>query len=111
MLFPHVETFNLQAATGSLTGQIPEQPPSGVNPGPPFSFWGRGALADWYLYTDSTISSLDLSSLTAVKLTISCIGLVPQGAPTPSPMLLKPAPVAFKQAASVPASTLASSAQ
>jgi hypothetical protein len=59
MLFPHLETFNLQTGTGSLTAQIPEQPPSSANPGPPFSFWGRGAKADWYLYTDSTISSLD----------------------------------------------------
>jgi hypothetical protein len=101
MLFPHVETFNLQAGTASLTAQIPEQPQSGADPGPPFSFWGRGVLADWYLYTDSTISSLNLSGLTAVKLTFSCTGLVPQGAPAPGSMLVKPTSTAFKQPTSV----------
>jgi hypothetical protein len=95
MLFPHREVFNLQAGTGSLTAQIPEQPPSGADPGPPFSFWGRGVLADWYLYPDTT-SALDLSGLTAVKLTIGSLGLVSQGAQPASPILLKPAAVAFK---------------
>jgi len=92
-LFPHVEIFNLKAASGSLTAQIPEQPQSSADPGPPFSFWGRGVLADWYLYTDSSISSLDLSGLSAVKLTIGCIGLVAQGAATPAPIRVRPTPV------------------
>jgi hypothetical protein len=110
MLFPHVEIFNLQAGTGSLTAQIPEQPSSSVNPGPPFSFWGRGLMADWYLYAESTNSALDLSGLTAVKLTIGSIGLVPQGAASPGPIVLKPAAVAFKQLVSVPTLALAGAA-
>ncbi len=89
-LFPHLEVFNFQAGPSVLHSAIPAQPPSGVEPGPPFSFWGRGALADWILFTDSSVSALNLSSLSSVRLTIGCIGLVAQGTVVPSVLQLKP---------------------
>jgi hypothetical protein len=82
-LFPHVEAFNVPAGTGTLAAAIPAQAQSTVDPGPPFSFWGRGALADWTLFPDPA-SAIDLSGLTAVRFTVGCIGLVPQGTVVPS---------------------------
>jgi hypothetical protein len=72
-LFPHVEAFNLRAGTGALSAAIPAQPPSNVDPGPPFSFWGRGALADWTLFTDASATALDLSGLSAITFRIGCM--------------------------------------
>jgi hypothetical protein len=91
-LFPHVEAFNISAGTGALSAAIPAQPQSNVDPGPPFSFWGRGTLADWTLFPDASATALDLSGLTAVKLSIGCIGLVPQGAIVPPVLHLRPQP-------------------
>ena len=81
-LFSHVEAFNL--AAGSNPGAvIPVQPQNLTDPGPPFSFWGRGALADWTLSVDpSSVATLDLTGLSQVRLLIGCIGLVAQGAPS-----------------------------
>jgi hypothetical protein len=92
-LFPHVEAFNLKASTGVLRASIPAQPASNVDPGPPFSFWGRGALADWALFADASATALDMSGLSAVKLSIGCIGLVPQGTVVPPVVELRPEPV------------------
>ena len=50
-LFSHLEAFNL-AAGPDPTAQIPAQPQTSTDPGPPFSFWGRGALAGWTLFVD-----------------------------------------------------------
>jgi hypothetical protein len=94
-LFSHLETFNLEAASGPLTSQIPSQPQSPANPGPPFSFWGRGALADWNLFTDSSIGALNLTGLSSVKLTIGCIGLVAQGTTAPTQIPMRPTPIAM----------------
>jgi hypothetical protein len=91
-LFPHLEVFNIAAGTNNVSGQIPAQPQSGAEPGPPFSFWGRGALADWSLFTDASSGPLNLSGLTAVRLTIGCIGLVAQGTPAPKALQLKSKP-------------------
>ena len=81
-LFSHVEAFNL--TTGSdPTAIIPAQPQNTTDPGPPFSFWGRGALADWTLSVDpSSAATLDLTGLSQVRFLIGCIGLVAQGAPS-----------------------------
>ena len=92
-LFPHVEAFNLRAGTGVLRASIRAQPASSVDPGPPFSFWGRGALADWALFADASATALDMSGLSAVKLSIGCIGLVPQGTVIPPVVELRPQPV------------------
>jgi hypothetical protein len=93
VLFPHVEAFNFRAGTTTLSAAIPAQPQSNVDPGPPFSFWGRGALADWTLFPDSSASALTLSALSAVKFTIGCIGLVPQGTVVPTVLRVTPQPV------------------
>ena len=89
-LFSHVEAFNL--APGSDPGAvIPAQPQTSTDPGPPFSFWGRGALADWTLFVDpSSAGALDLTGLTEVRLSIGCIGLVVQGTVTPSTIQVTP---------------------
>jgi hypothetical protein len=89
-LSPHIEAFNFRFGTGTLSAAIPTQPPSNVDPGPPFSFWGRGALADWSIFADPSATALDLDALTAVKFSIGCIGLVPRGAVVPSILRLTP---------------------
>jgi hypothetical protein len=89
-LFPHAETFNLNAGQGKLAAQIPAVPQSSSEPGPPFSFWGRGVIADWRIFPDASATALDLSQLTAVRLTINCIGLVAQGSATPPNPALQP---------------------
>jgi hypothetical protein len=73
-LFPHVEIFNCKASAGTLSATIPENPQSSTEPGPPFSFWGRGVITDYRIYPDPSARGLDLSKLTALKLSISCIG-------------------------------------
>ena len=88
-LFPHLEAFNFQAGTNGLSAKIPAQPQSNVDPGPPFSFWGRGVLADWHLFTDSSSNALNLSLLTAIRLTMGCIGLVAQGTQAPGTLQLR----------------------
>jgi hypothetical protein len=90
VLFPHVEAFNFRAGTTTPSAAIPAQPQSNVDPGPPFSFWGRGALADWTLFLDASATALNLSALNAVRFTIGCIGLVPQGTVVPSVLRVTP---------------------
>ncbi len=90
-LFRHVEAFNL-APGSDPSALIPAQPQTSTDPGPPFSFWGRGALADWTLFVDSSSTgALDLTGLNEVRLSIGCIGLVVQGAVTPSTVQVTPA--------------------
>ena len=90
-LFRHVEAFNL-APGSDPSALIPAQPQTSTDPGPPFSFWGRGALADWTLFVDSSSAgALDLTGLSEVRLSIGCIGLVVQGAVTPSTVQVTPA--------------------
>jgi hypothetical protein len=103
-LFPHVEAFNFQAGATPLSAAIPRQPQSNVDPGPPFSFWGRGVLADWTLFRDPSATALDLSALTAVRVTIGCIGLVPQGTVAPSVIRVQPEPVAVARPKPLPPS-------
>jgi hypothetical protein len=91
MLFSHIEAFNVAAGT-NLTAAIPAQPQSSVEPGPPFSFWGRGALADWTLFTDQSATALNLSGLSEVRIAIGCIGLVAHGAVAPATLRIAPTP-------------------
>jgi hypothetical protein len=88
-LYPHAETFNLNVAQGRLNAAIPATAQSPSEPGPPFSFWGRGVIADWRIFADPSATGVDLSQLTAIRLTINCIGLAAQGstAPPASPPL------------------------
>lgn len=89
-LFSHVEAFNL-APGSDPNALIPAQPQTSTEPGPPFSFWGRGALADWTLFVDQfSAGALDLIGLSEVRLSIGCIGLVVQGTITPSTVQVAP---------------------
>jgi hypothetical protein len=89
-LFPHSETLNLNAGQGRLRAAIPATPQSPSEPGPPFSFWGRGVIADWRIFPDASATSLDLSQLTAIRLTFNCIGLLSQGSAAPPTPVLQP---------------------
>jgi hypothetical protein len=90
-LFPRVEVFNCKAATGKLSASIPEHPASSTEPGPPFSFWGRGVIADFRLFPDASAHGLDVSQLKALNLTIGCIGLVARGGAQPARATIRPA--------------------
>lgn len=90
VLVSHVEAFNV-AAGANPTAMIPSHPQTSTEPGPPFSFWGRGVLAEWLLFPDASATALDLSGLTEARLEIGCIGLVPHGAVTPTDLQLRPA--------------------
>ena len=50
-LFAHREIFNCRPSTGKISAVIPENPQSPAEPGPPFSFWGRGIAATWRIYS------------------------------------------------------------
>ena len=88
-LFSHVEAFNF-AAGSDPSAVIPAEPQTAAEPGPPFSFWGRGALADWTLFPDASATALDLTALSEVQLSIGCIGTVAQGAITPPTIQISP---------------------
>ena len=88
-LLSHVEAFNF-AAGSDPSAVIPAEPQAAVDPGPPFSFWGRGALADWTLFADASATALDLTALSEVQLSIGCIGTVAQGAVTPPTIQISP---------------------
>ena len=81
-LFPKKEVFNLNVNSNALTGSIPENSAAAAEPGPPFSFWGRGVIADWRIWP-VTPNSLDLRKLSQIKVTFTCIALAQQGAPRP----------------------------
>jgi hypothetical protein len=101
-LLRHVEAFNF-AAGSDPSAVIPAEPQASAEPGPPFSFWGRGALADWTLFADPSATALDLAALSEVQLSIGCIGTVAQGAVTPPIIQISPTarPVAVPPSAAV----------
>ncbi|MFT4218811.1 MAG: hypothetical protein QM619_16740 [Micropruina sp.] len=78
VLLPRSELFAFSAGAGTLIAKIPANP-SPVEPGPPFSFWGRGAATTFRLQLAQP-SALDLSGLSAVRVRIDCIGYARQGA-------------------------------
>jgi hypothetical protein len=88
-LLSHVEAFNF-AAGSDPSAVIPAEPQTSAEPGPPFSFWGRGALADWTLFADTSATALELTALSEVQLSIGCIGTVAQGAVTPPTIQITP---------------------
>jgi hypothetical protein len=89
-LFPHAETFNFDVGQGRLNATIPATAQTPSEPGPPFSFWGRGVIADWRIFPEPSATGLDLSQLTAIRLTVNCIGLAAQGSATPPSTILRP---------------------
>jgi hypothetical protein len=77
-LLPRSELFACSPATGNLTASIPAHSQSSSNGGPPFSFWGRGVATTFRLQMAQPSVS-DLSRLSAIHLTLDCIGYAPQG--------------------------------
>jgi prefoldin subunit 5 len=76
-LLPRSEVFACSPATGTLRAKIPANQ-SSSEPGPPFSFWGRGVATKFRLKVAQP-SVADLSQLSAINLTIDCIGYATQG--------------------------------
>ena len=79
LLRPRREVFAVSAGSGILKSSIPANPQSNAEPGPPFSFWGRGVATTFTLELAQP-SPLDLSQLTAIQLTVDCIAFAPQAA-------------------------------
>ncbi len=80
LMLPRSELFACSRGSGTLTAKIPANPQSSAEPGPPFSFWGRGVATTFRLQVAQP-SVIDVSQLSAIHLTIDCIGYAPQGAP------------------------------
>jgi hypothetical protein len=79
LLLPRSELFAVSRGAGTLTARIPANPQSSSEPGPPFSFWGRGVATTFRLQVAAP-SPLDLSQLSAIHIVIDCIGYATQGA-------------------------------
>jgi hypothetical protein len=78
LLLPRSELFACRPGVGTLRATIPAHPQSSAEPGPPFSFWGRGVATTFRLQVAKP-SVIDLSQLSAIHLTIDCIGYAVQG--------------------------------
>ena len=81
LLLPRSELFAFSSGVGTLTAKIPANP-SSTEPGPPFSFWGRGVVTTFRLETAQP-TLMDLSQLSAIHVTIDCIGYAAQGTAGP----------------------------
>lgn len=77
ILLPRSELFAFSPGGSPLRAKIPANP-SPAEPGPPFSFWGRGVVTTFRLQLAQP-SALDLSVLSAVRVTIDCLGYARQG--------------------------------
>ena len=89
-LFPRREICNCTSSDIGLSGDIPFAPQSPAEPGPPFSFWGRGMAADWILYMDpgtSPAAHFDVADLSKVVVTIRGLGFSPTASPPQTPMI------------------------
>ena len=76
-LRPRREVFAIGSGSGVLTANIPANPQSNSEPGPPFSFWGRGVATTFRLQI-ATPSAMNLSQLNAIHVAVDCIGYAPQ---------------------------------
>lgn len=76
-LLPRSEVFACSPGTGTLRAKIPANQ-SVTEPGPPFPFWGRGVATKFRLQVAKP-TVIDLSQLSAINLTIDCIGYATQG--------------------------------
>ncbi|QOY86617.1 hypothetical protein [Paludibaculum fermentans] len=85
ILLPRSELFACSPGVGTLKSKIPANPQSSAEPGPPFSFWGRGVATTFRLQV-SQPSVIDLSQLSAIHLTIDCIGYAVQGSGSATPI-------------------------
>jgi hypothetical protein len=77
LLLPRSELFAFSSGVGTLKAKIPANP-SSTEPGPPFSFWGRGVVTTFRLEVAQP-TVIDLSQLSAMHVTIDCIGYAAQG--------------------------------
>ena len=84
-LFSHLEAFNL-AAGPDPSAQIPAQPQTSTDPGPPFSFLGPGHARRLDIVRRPVVAEprWTLTGLAEAQVSIGCIGLVAQGAVSPS---------------------------
>jgi len=99
LLRPRREVFAIAAGSGTLVSNIPAHPQSNSEPGPPFSFWGRGAATTFTLELVQP-SPLNLSQLSAIHVTVDCIAFAPQitGVPVPiTPVVDVIAPLLVEQ--------------
>jgi len=78
LLLPRSELFACSPGVSTLRAKIPANPQSPAEPGLPFSFWGRGVATRFGLQVAQPLV-IDLSQLTAIQLTIDCIGYATQG--------------------------------
>lgn len=85
LLLPRSELFAFRAGPGPLRAGIPANPQPASEPGPPFSFWGRGIATTFRLQVAQP-SVMDLSQLSAIHVTIDCIGYAQQGAGSSAPV-------------------------
>jgi hypothetical protein len=88
LLLPRSELFAFSSGAGTLTARIPAVS-SPAEPGPPFSFWGRGVATTFRLETAQP-TQMDLSQLTAIHVTIDCIGYAAQGTARPLVQEVRP---------------------
>ncbi len=101
-LRPRSEVFGFGTGTGKLTATIPAHPQSSAEPGPPFSFWGRGVATTIKLQI-ALPSTMNLSALSSIHITVDCIGYAPQGAGAlPRTKTIKPAVRLTGPAPSIP---------
>jgi hypothetical protein len=77
LLLPRSELFAFNSGAGTLKAKIPANP-SSIEPGPPFSFWGRGVVTTFRLEVAQP-TLIDVSQLSAIDLTIDCIAYAAQG--------------------------------
>ena len=77
LLLPRSELFAFSSGAGTLKAKIPANP-SSTEPGPPFSFWGRGVVTTFRLEVAQP-TLMDLSQLSAMAVTIDCIAYAAQG--------------------------------
>jgi len=96
-LHPRREVFAIPAGSGTLRASIPANPQANSESGPPFSFWGRGVATVFRLQI-APPSVVDFSQLSAIHVTVDCIGYAPQTAGpllriTPDIAVIAPAPI------------------
>jgi hypothetical protein len=89
LLLPRSELFACSRGSGTLTAKIPANPQPASEPGPPFSVWGRGVATTFRLQVAQP-SVINLSQLSAIHITIDCIGYAAQGAGAISAVTLGP---------------------
>jgi len=90
-LLPRREICNLTANASGLSGKIPEMSQSSAEPGPPFSFWGRGVAADWILNLEPETrgsAHFDVTNLSKVVVTFMGLAFAPRLPATPLQMPL-----------------------